>query len=271
MATTIRRGWRQFRGFSAITLKEQLAFTGWFWADLFGQVVLMIIYAYFWRAVFAHRTQVGGLNEQQAITYALMANAAGLVIDWTLIWEFGTMLRTGSIAVELTRPVDFQLRMYAWAATTLGATMLEHMLLLGCFAWAFLGLSLPADPLVWLWFCLSLAVGEGVLFCFDWIIALLAFHVTEVRGLYILRDGIAVFFSGRLVPLALLPLWLQRVAAFLPFGQVLNTPVAIFSGLIPVSEAPRALGVQLLWLAGLWAVSRPAFRAAIRSVTVQGG
>jgi ABC-2 type transport system permease protein len=271
MSIAIRRSWRQFAGIAAVTMKERLAYTSWFWADIFGQMVIMTIYFFFWKAVYAHRAEVGGLSQQQTIAYALVANAVGMVIRWSMVWEFGTMLRSGSIAVELLRPVDFQLRMYSWMVTTVGGTMLQHMLLLGLFGRFCLGLPLPSDPLVWLWFFLSLFVGQGVLFFFDWTISLIAFYATEVRGLYILRDGFASFFSGMLVPLAILPGWLQTVAAVLPFGQVLNTPVQIFTGITPVSGAPRALLVQLLWLVGLWAVSRPAFRAAVRQVTVQGG
>ncbi len=267
----LRRHLRHLIAYGSITLKERTAFTAWFWSDLLGQVVLMLIFAAFWRAVYAGRASLGGLSEEQTLAYVLVVNTVGLVVRWSLIWEFGLLLRDGSIAVELIRPVDFQLRMYAKMTTTTLFTMLQQMLLLGLVAVLFLGLRLPLDPLRWLAFIASLLIGNGILFFFDWTLSLVAFYSTEVRGLLIFRDGFASFFSGFLIPLAMLPDWLQRVAALLPFGQVLNTPVIILTGIVPVHEVPGLLFTQILWLAGLILISRPAFRIAIRQVTVQGG
>lgn len=271
MSHRLRRHLRHLIAYANITLKEQTAFTGWFWSDLLGQVVLMLLFSAFWQAVYQGRESLGGLSAQQTLAYVLVVNTVGLVVRWSLIWEFGVMIRDGSIAVELLRPVDFQLRMYAKMTTTMLFTMGQQMLLLGLVAVLVLGLRLPADPLVWLSFLLSLLVGNAILFFFDWTLSLVAFYSTEVRGLMIFRDGIASFFSGFLIPPAIMPDWLQRVAAFLPFGQVLNSPAMILTGIVPLSEVPRILGVQLLWLVGLVLISRPAFRVAIRHVTVQGG
>lgn len=267
----LRRQANHFGAFGAITLKEQTAYTAWFWSDLLGQVVLMLIAVAFWRAVYAATPTLRGLEQEQTIAFVLVANTVGMVVRWSMIWDFGMMIRDGSIAMELLRPVDFQLRMYASKLVHLGATMLRQMLLLGAFAWLFLGLRLTADPLVWLGFVLSMLLGNAILFFFDWTLSLVAFYSTELRGLMIMRDGIAVFFSGFLIPLALLPDWLQAVAALLPFGQVLNTPVAILTGIIPLTDLPGALLGQLAWLVGLAVISRPAFGWAVRKVTVQGG
>lgn len=265
------RAIRHFSAFASITLKERLAYTGWFWSDLLGQVVLMIIAVSFWRAVYTVSPTVGGLGREQTVAYVLAANAVGLVVRWSLAWDLGVLVQQGKIAIELLRPVDFQLRMYASTFATQGATMAQHMVLLGALAWLFLGLQLPRNPAVWGWFLLSLVLGNAIQFAFDWILALSAFYTTEIRGVQIFRDGFASFFSGLLIPLAMLPVWLQRVAGALPFGQVLNTPVAIFTGMTPPEAAPRALLVQVAWLAGLLVVGRPLFRVAVRKVTVQGG
>ncbi|HWI62283.1 MAG TPA: ABC-2 family transporter protein [Symbiobacteriaceae bacterium] len=267
----LRRTWTQFAAFAAITVKERLAFNAYFWTETLGQLVLMIIAVHFWRAVYSATPMVGGMDREQAVAYVLVANSVGMVISWSLIPEFGTMLRTGAIAHELVRPLDFQFRMFAKMFAMQGATALLHMLLLGGVATLFLGLRLPVNPLVWLWFALSLVSGFLVLFTFDWLLSISAFYTTEIRGLYILREGLASFFSGYMVPLAMLPDWIRHAAELLPFGQVLNTPVQILTGVTPLGAAPRAVGVQLLWAAVLLAAGRPALRVALRSVAVQGG
>jgi ABC-2 type transport system permease protein len=110
-----------------------------------------------------------------------------------------------------------------------------------------------------------------VVFCFDWLFACLAFYTTETWGLGMVRQSIGVFFSGALIPLALMPEWLRSVCQGLPFVQALYVPVSLLSGITPLSEAPRLWLGQLAWLAGLLVASRAVFRIAIRKVTVQGG
>lgn len=271
MIASLKRGIGQVAALSAITVKHGLAYTPWFWNDVMGQVVLMIINVFFWRAVYERTPAINGVGIDQTIAYVLIANAIGLVISRTLIFEIGPMIREGKIGIELLRPVDFQLRMYAWSLTTVMGTMLQHMALLGLFACLCLGLRLTGSPSVWLWFLASLLTGHAILFFFDWTISMLAFYSTEVRGLAIFREGVVAFFSGLVIPLAMMPGWLQRIASWLPFGQILDTPVRLLTGLTPVQAAPRALLIQLLWLIGLAIVSRPAYRIAIRKITVQGG
>jgi ABC-2 type transport system permease protein len=62
---------------------------------------------------------------------------------------------------------------------------------------------------------ISVALGRSVLFFFDSIFACLAFYSIETWGLSVVRVGVPTFFSGALVPLAMMPDWLQRVAAIL--------------------------------------------------------
>ena len=64
---------------------------------------------------------------------------------------------------------------------------------------------------------------------------------------------------------------LRLIVQSLPFAQGIYVPVALLSGLTPLSEAPRLLLIQLAWLAGLAAISRLVFTIAIRRVSIQGG
>ncbi len=130
---------------------------------------------------------------------------------------------------------------------------------------------MPTDPLVWIVFLISLTLGASILFLFDWIFASLAFYSTETWGLSVVRIGVATFFSGALVPLTMMPTWLQDVAAALPFAQTIFVPVSFLSGITPIANALQVWLVQLAWLAGLLVLSRWVFSRAVRQVTVQGG
>ena len=86
-----------------------------------------------------------------------------------------------------------------------------------------------------------------------------------------MRHALSTFFGGALVPLAMLPGWLRSLAEALPFAQGIAAPILVLSGVTPLAALPAVWGVQLLWLLGLWLVSRLAFARAVRQVTVHGG
>jgi ABC-2 type transport system permease protein len=101
--------------------------------------------------------------------------------------------------------------------------------------------------------------------------ACLAFYVTETWGLSVVRVAAGSFFSGALVPLVMMPGWLQKLAGAMPFAQALAVPVSLLSGITSLADAPRLWLIQVAWLVSMFVLSRLVFNVAVRKVTVQGG
>lgn len=272
MLSILRRRAAVYAGFAAMVPKGFLAYSVWVWVELFTQILTMAIMTFFWRAVFAgaEDATIGGLTLQQTINYVLIAQMLAPMIESRFLSTLSSLLNDGSIGIELLRPVDMQARYLVENLAELATDMFIKAPLL-LVAWLLFGLELPAHPASWAAFLLALILGRVVFFCFNWLFASLAFYTTETWGLSILYEGVSRFFSGALLPLAILPGWLQLVAALLPFAQVLYAPVGLLTGIIPLAEAPRVWLVQLAWLLGLAVVSRYVFGRALRKVTVQGG
>ncbi len=270
MMHALRREAPIYAALASTAIKGSLAYTAWVWADLITTLASMFIFVYFWRAVYAGTQTLGGLTLQQTITYIVLARLLAPAVESRTIFYFGFLLRQGLIAVELTRPLDMQARMMSESFGELSTFIVRRLPLL-LLAWPLFGLRLPSNPDVWGAFLISLVLGVIVLFLFDWLFASLAFYVTETWGLSVVRIGVGSFFSGALVPLAMMPGWLQQAAAVLPFAQALSVPVSILSGITPLAAAPRLWLIQLAWLAALLVVSRAVFSVALRRITVQGG
>jgi ABC-2 type transport system permease protein len=269
---TIRRQARIYAGVAAMVPKSFVAYSIWVWVELFTQIVGMAIMSFFWRAIYASAAgdTIGGLTLQQTLNYVLLAQILAPLVESRFIFHLGFLLREGQLAVELARPLDLQGRyLVENLAELLTDLTLKAPLLL--VAWLVFGLQLPGDPRVWGAFCVALLLGRLVFFCFNWLFCSLAFYTTETWGLSVLYEGMAKFFSGALLPLTLLPGWLQTLAFALPFAQILYAPVALLSGITPVEAAPRTWLVQLAWAIGLGLLSRLAFNLGLRKITVQGG
>lgn len=270
LAHRLRRRLSVYSTFTELAPKLFVAFRGWVWVDMFVQALSMVVFVYFWRAVYANNDTIAGLTLQQTLNYILLARILGPIMNDTDIFYFGFLLREGVIAVEMLRPVDLQLRFYTYHIGRV-LTSLVISLPLAVLAIVAFGLQLPGDPLVWLCFFVTLALGHAVAFCFDWAFLSLAFYTTETWGLGVLREGIVMFFSGSLIPLVMLPGWLQGIAQAMPFAQALYVPLTVLSGQTPLSGVPGLWLTQIVWLVGLLIFSRWVFAVSVRKVTVQGG
>ena len=255
---------------AAMIPKLYMAYSIWFWAETFVQILAMTISVFFWRAVYANSPSLGGLELDQTLNYILLMPFFFSLVNTGLLMEFGHLIREGIISIELLRPIDLQGRYYIEGITSLGINFLLRIPLLIA-AVVFFGLKLPSDPLVWGAFLVTLVLGASVIFFFDWMVACLAFYTTEVWGLGVVREGVALFFSGALLPLDIMPAWLQGIAASLPFAQAVYVPASVFSGITSLSDVPRLWLVQLIWILVMILLSRLAFSVAVRKVTVQGG
>lgn len=270
MIHTLRRNLSIYSAVAGMAAKTRLAYNMWVWADFVVTILSMIVFVYFWRAVYAGTSTLGGLALSQTISYILLARLLSPLVETRTIFFFGFMIRQGQIAVELTRPLDMQLRIMVETFAELWVFLLQRLPLF-VIAVLFFGMRLPSDPALWIAFLISLVLGQGVIFLFDWTFACLAFYVTETWGLSVVRVGVGSFFSGALLPLAMMPGWLQSAAAALPFAQALSVPISFLSGISTAADAPRLWLIQIAWLLGLLVLSRIAFVISVRKVTVQGG
>lgn len=271
MAHAMKSKLRVYGGVAAVVPKMYMAYSIWFWMELFVSVIAVVIFVAFWRAVYASTATISGLSLDQTLNYILLAQLfADAAYVSNSIYDIGAGLREGQIAAALLRPLDYQTAMYVQNVMQLGINLLLKIPL-GLFIGLVYGLDLPSDPVIWLAFVFSLTLGHAVLFFFDWIIACSAFYSTEIWGMSVVRHSVAVFFSGALIPLDMMPDWLRNIATVLPFSQAVYLPVSILSGITPVSDMARIWSIQIIMLAGLIFISRYIFNRAVRVITVQGG
>ncbi|GIV96265.1 MAG: membrane protein [Herpetosiphonaceae bacterium] len=270
MIQALRRDASAYAALAAMTSKRLLAYNIWFWLELFVRTLSITVFVYFWRAVYANTNHISSLSLQQTLNYILFAQVLMPMAQFNLLTYFREIIVEGTIAIELLRPVRFQLANYFQSLAAM-ATLLFMNIPVALIAWLGFGLQLPASGMVWLCFAISLLLGQIALFFFDWALGCVAFYTHEVWGLGVLRYGIAAFFGGALIPLSFMPPLLQRVAEVLPFRLGMAMPLSVLTGVTPLSQTPRLWLIQLAWILGLGLLSQIVFRVAVRKITVFGG
>jgi viologen exporter family transport system permease protein len=254
-------------GFYRWASYRQAAIAGMFTNIVFGVIKLSILLAMAESA----GGSVAGYDPVGLSTYTWLAQgliAVVMIFSWT---ELADRVRTGDIAVDLARPVDLQL---SWLAADLGRAawgLLSRALVPIAFGAALFGFRLPDDPAALLLLPVSVTLAVGVSFACRFMLNLLAFWVTEVRGpvlLYVLVSGL---LGGHLIPVQLFPDWLQVLAYATPFPAIIQVPIDLVTGHAAGWAAVAQVLAQLAWVVALLGLGRVVLSRATRRLVVQGG
>ena len=102
------------------------------------------------------------------------------------------------------------------------------------------------------------------------LMGMITFWTTRVSAIFELVFAAELILSGRLVPMSLMPAWVQTVADFLPFQSTFGYPIEALVGGLTNQELFAGLGMQLFWIVvGIIAV-RLVFRMGVKRFSAVG-
>jgi ABC-2 type transport system permease protein len=102
-------------------------------------------------------------------------------------------------------------------------------------------------------------------------LGMLCFWTTRGAAIFDLYMATELLLSGRLVPMPLMPDWVQEIARFLPFQYAFYFPINSLIGDLSGPELLRGLAAQLLWILIGFGIFRVLWRFAIRHYSAVGG
>ena len=100
---------------------------------------------------------------------------------------------------------------------------------------------------------------------------MLCFWTTRGAAIFDLWMTAELLLSGRLVPMPLMPGWVQEIARFLPFQWAFYFPVQTLVGDYSNVELLRGLAAQALWILIGFAIFRVAWKQAVKRYSAVGG
>jgi ABC-2 type transport system permease protein len=130
--------------------------------------------------------------------------------------------------------------------------------------------ALTTDPVLLGVFFLSLIGAWAITYFAMVIVGTMAFWVEKSIALFDLYLGVSAVLSGYLIPLALMPSWVQTATDWLPFRYQLAFPVETLIGSHDRASALRELGVQWLFVGLLILLALAAWRRGVRRYEAYG-
>lgn len=222
-----------------------------------------------WTVATRGRAEVAGVPAEEMRAYVLVAWVAVSFVATRVNEDIGRRFREGLIAADLLRPMSVQAFWYARDLGRAGGTLLVHSLPLLLALLLLFDVPLPHSPSTWGLTLLSLLLGHLTNYGLSFLVGVAAIGIHNISGLTHLKSTLVSVFSGALIPLELFGPRLQPLVQALPFRAMAATPASIFLER-PLAVGP-ALALQAAWAITLWLLGVIAWRAAARSLTVQGG
>ncbi|MDO0937578.1 ABC-2 family transporter protein [Streptomyces sp. DG2A-72] len=242
-------------------------------AVLVRLAVQVVLVASLWHGLYSHTGTTAGLNEGQAVTYAVLAVLASRMRELDQYAGRDTVLQHmhfGTIVYWYLRPLPPQ-RYYALRA--LGEQLYGLAWALGGFAvcLAFGVVEPPRSAAVAGVFAVSLLLGQWVLYYVMLVLDQMCFFTIRNNSAMLILIFVQNLLSGVYAPLWFFPDWFLTLSGFLPFQATLSVPLSIYIGRIQLADAGVQLAIQAAWVVVLALLTRWVWRQAARRVISQGG
>ncbi len=271
MSAAASATWRSAVPFARIGFLNMLAFRARYYVGVLTYLFNVAVYYFLWRAVFRNGGSVAGLTLPDMITYVAVGWAIRSFYFNEIDRELGTQVQEGKLAMNLIRPVDFQMVMIADAAGQSAFRAILFTVPISIVLAFLFPLKAPASLLAGVLFAVSATMSFFLVAALNFLVGLIALRSKSILG--ILRAKYLVFelLSGLLIPTTLFPEPLRSILFASPFPHINFTPAALYLGKATGGRAAALLALQAGWTLALLALGQFAWRRSQERITIQGG
>lgn len=241
-----------------------------FYLFTLNRIVEVMVYIFVWQAIYQQTGDAGGYTLSQMVTYYILVIAFSSIATWGINEDMAISIRNGQINKELLNPISYFNYYFGINLGELAfATVIGLAVFILCsFFWE---LTLPASIINFGLCIFIILLGIPITFFIQMIIGTMGFYTNSIWGMQILRKATIQIFSGIIAPISLFPFWFQELSKWLPFKELIYTPVNIWLGNITINEIFFIIGKQLIWGILLYFVATIFFHHAVKNITINGG
>lgn len=245
------------------------------WAGVATQFFWGFMYIMIYQAFYRSSAAEPPMPWEQLISYMwLQQSFLMLIMIWFQDGELLSGITSGHVAYELCRPYDIYAFWYIrLLAMRVSGVLLRCLPILLIAFWlpSAYRMMMPFSIGAFALFILSLILALFLVVAVSMFIYVLTFITLSPLGARLLVGVASEFLMGTIIPIPLMPDFLQKILNWLPFRYIGDLPFRVYSGNISGTDALWQIGIQMVWIIILIMLSKSAFRHILRHVVVQGG
>ena len=254
-----------------ISFLSLLAYRANYFLGVINYVIHVGVYYFIYKALYASGGTINNYTLSDMVTYiAIGWISKSLYLNY-MDHDIANDIRSGTISIDLIKPVDYQALNYARG---LGQSMFRLLfftppIIIATFL--IYPVHGPSSLYNLFLFCISTGLSILLYVGLNFFIGLIAVYTISIEGILYPKNMIIELFSGLLVPIDWFPGTFQYISSFLPFKYIAFVPLSLYLGRVDLSVAYRALLIQFIWVILLFTGGRILWFMCRKKITIHGG
>lgn len=262
---------RVYAEFVRVGFVNTLAYRLRYYTGIATYFIYVSVYYFIWKAIYANGQAIEGFDFAAMLTYVAVGWIIRSFYFNNIDQDLSQQVAEGKLVMDLIKPVNIQLM---YVSQALGESIFRLGLLTAPTA-AILLLVYPVKrPASWTNFWAFLVSGVLAFFivaAINFAVGTLAIRLISILGLLRAKYFLLELFSGLLIPISFFPHSFQAALNLMPFQYISYVPLLIYLGKIQGRGLWQALGIQVFWVAALFAIGHVMWQWSSRKITIQGG
>lgn len=251
--------------FFKMEIKEDLADRSRFLIWIVSKPIFMIMNILIWTAIFSNsaNSSIGGFNVEQTINYFLFQSIFSGIVFNNLSEKMGNRIYSGELSTSLLKPANLSISMVSKALGGRIFSLFYESIPALAIGMVFFGFKIYSTPML-LISIVSLFLGllTNCFFSLCWSLAY--FKMLNFWPFERIKKFVISFISGFYIPLNFLPMALQNILKYLPFGYFSYEPTRIFLNLYSYSRIFQILLIQIFWITALYLIFNFSFKKILK-------
>lgn len=223
-----------------------------------------------WVSVYKGEDLIRNYEFTDLVGHYLLATALGLGLNPEITLRIRDEIRHGELALYLAWPIS---PIWKWFLLAVGSRLFPTIgiiiALVSVVKVFGIQVRIGLTPVYTIAALLAIANAFMFNFCLELLIAFNAFWQAGTGSLYLLRTYVVGLLSGALVPIALLPNFLQSMFQLIPFPYFMYFPIELIRAPDPAMVMQGLLG-QMIWLILIIAGTMWIWRISLKTSYVPG-
>lgn len=253
-----------------ISFRNNLVFKTDYIVGIVNNLLAIFVSVAIWKAIYGHEKSISGIRMDNLVTYvslSLMLQAVFVMDDFYM----DRKIRTGAMATDLIRPLDFRLYLFSHITSNLLFKLIMQLMPALVVVVLIFDIAYPANVQMGLMFLLNLILGYLIIYNLNFIFWVSSFWFHVSWSLITIKDAFITIFSGAVLPLWFMPDPIQQFLKYTPFDSILHIPISIYLGTVKYDEMLFYTVRQLAWILALYITGWILWSRGMRKLTVQGG
>ena len=246
------------------SVKTQLTFIVDFFVSLISFGIHIIVFNELWEYILQGK-EIVGYTREELIWYIIIAEFI-TYSTFKVYRKIGDMVKSGTIANMLIRPVDFvnytiaeNLSVYIKAFINMIFAIAIGLVLVG-------NINISISAVIFT--LVAAIIGVFINILIQLFIGLIAFYTEENQSVYLIIQKLSFFLV--FTPIEFYPSIVQKIFYMLPTTYCVYAPAKIFTN-FEIGEAAMLIGLEILSATILYGIIRIMYAKGVKKINVNGG